>query len=36
MDTLLNDVDFAEANLADIFIKSESREQHAEHIREDF
>ena len=34
MDTLLNDVDFAIAYVDDIFIRSESREQHAEHIKE--
>ena len=34
MDTLLNDFDFAIANLDDILIKSESREQHAEHLKE--
>ena len=35
MDTLLNDIDFAIAYL-DIFIKSESREQHAKHVLEIF
>ena len=34
MDTLLNDADFAITYLDDISIKSESREQHLEHIKE--
>ena len=34
MDTLFNDVDFAIANFDVILISSESREQHAEHVKE--
>ena len=36
MDTSLKDVDFAIAYLDDILIKSKSREQHAEHVKEVF
>ena len=36
MHTLLNDVDFAIAYLDDILIKSESWEQHTEHVTEVF
>ena len=33
MDTMLSDLDFAIAYLDDILIKSESREEHAEHVK---
>lgn len=36
IDTLVNDVDFAIAYVDDILIKSEIREQHAEHVKEVF
>ena len=36
MNMLLNDVDFTIAYLDNILIKSESQEQHAEHIKEVF
>ena len=36
MHTLLNKVDFTIADLEDILIKSESRAQHAEHVKEAF
>ena len=36
MDTLLNDVDFSIANLDDILIKRESREQHGKYVKKVF